>query len=59
MLGGLGEPGNHADLISEIRHALRKPKSIPSGLEYFDWGNFVRRIDRSLEQLMQDSNHDH
>ena len=44
MLGSLVDPGDANALRAAIAEAVRKPKQIPIGLEYFSFANFEKRV---------------
>ena len=47
-LGRLVDPENAAELQDAILHAVREPKQIPEGIEYFSYENFERRCQRLM-----------
>jgi len=48
-LGELVDPRDPASVSDGIRRALRKPKGILPGLEYFGWAAFVARLRGALD----------
>jgi asparagine synthase (glutamine-hydrolysing) len=47
-LGRLVDPGNAAELDDAILNAVREPKRVPEGIEYFSFENFERRCRRLM-----------
>jgi len=43
-LGILVDPGDRAELAAGIDEALRRPKQVPAGLEYFHFDRFAERV---------------
>jgi glycosyltransferase involved in cell wall biosynthesis len=52
LLGTLVDPDDSRELKRAILEALRKPKSVPEGLEYFSYPNFELRMHRIVDELM-------
>lgn len=50
-LGIIVDPNNRESLKSGILNALKMPKKIPAGLEYFSYQNFVERLESILGKL--------
>ena len=44
MLGTLVDPDNLEEIKSAVLEALKKPKQVPQGLEYFCYSNFEQRL---------------
>ena len=49
MLGTLVEPDDRASLEDGVRAALRQPRAVPDGLEYFSRENFRLRAHRLMD----------
>ena len=47
-LGRLVDPENAAELEDAILNAVREPKQVPEGIEYFSYENFERRCQRLM-----------
>lgn len=47
-LGRLVDPGSAAELEDAILKAVREPKRVPEGIEYFSFKNFERRCHRLM-----------
>jgi glycosyltransferase involved in cell wall biosynthesis len=50
-LGFLVDPADRTQLVSAIREALRRPKSVPKDLDFFDTRNFVKRCHAIIESV--------
>jgi hypothetical protein len=51
LLGVLVDPDKPEELLDGIRQALKMPRKIPAGLEYFSDKNFQGRIHQLLDSL--------
>lgn len=52
MLGSLVDPGDANEIKRAIVNALKKPKKIPEGLEYFSYQNFERRLHGMMDEWL-------
>ena len=53
-LGRMVNPDQPAELLAAILDALKDPREIPAGLEYFSFENFTRRTHTLLNEMMND-----
>lgn len=54
QLGQLVDPDDSAKLKTAIIDALAKKKEVPDGLEYFSYDNFSKRLNGSINTLLED-----
>ena len=52
MLGELVDPGDGAALVEAIMRALGKPRGVPSGLDYFAFPEFSRRMKTAIDRTI-------
>src|SRR5262249_20277261 len=50
-LGLLVDPDDSQVIIEAVMECLNRPRTVPSGLEYFSFENFTRRLDSVLTGL--------
>jgi glycosyltransferase involved in cell wall biosynthesis len=53
QLGVLVNPASQADLVNGILAALRRPKGIPAGLDYFSASAFKNRTHGILDRISE------
>ena len=52
MLGTLVDPCDPDEIKKGVLEALRRPKGVPHGLDYFSYDNFKRRCHHIISQIM-------
>lgn len=52
LLGQLVDPARQDELKAAVREALRRPREVPAGLDYFSYENFERRAHALLDVLV-------
>ncbi|MDM8553601.1 glycosyltransferase family 4 protein [Desulfococcaceae bacterium HSG7] len=52
-LGILVDPDNPDDIKTGILNALKRPKGVPEGLEYFSFQNFTQRLHVIVDNVMK------
>lgn len=51
-LGILVDPNNPEEIMAGILEALKRPREIPKGLDYFSYQNFEQRLHRIVDQIL-------
>jgi glycosyltransferase involved in cell wall biosynthesis len=51
-LGQMVDPDDPEELLNAIREGLQMPKSVPTGLEYFDFPQFVHRTHKMIDSTV-------
>jgi phosphatidyl-myo-inositol dimannoside synthase len=51
LLGEIPDPREPAQILAAIRKALKKPRGVPAGLDYFAWPSFAARVRDAVGHL--------